>query len=139
MIKKIWTDPVWSKVISVAIIALGTTVYSAFESATKGINFWITFKGIIFYGVPLIYILIVLIAYWIVRRVLKNVRDGYTKKEKALRSFNFINNPKEGYLYKWQVYFEFDKPFVGDLEFFCTRHGKVPIRLIDNMCSDYDC
>ncbi len=32
MFEKIWKDPVWSKVISVVILAIGSVIYAKFKS-----------------------------------------------------------------------------------------------------------
>ncbi|MGJ1526554.1 hypothetical protein ACR79H_12905 [Sphingobacterium spiritivorum] len=44
-LKKIWTDPVWSKVISAGIIALIVLIWSFVSAKVNDINFWTAWKN----------------------------------------------------------------------------------------------
>lgn len=143
MIKKIWTDPVWSKVIAVGIVAIITLIYTKFFSFTENVTFEEAFDKIFEIKVKVVYIIDTLIIYWIFtwffKKIFKKESGFYNVKQQKLRTFNKITDPKTGILYKWQVFFRYEIPFISDLTAFCTKHGEIPIRFIGEGCPIQDC
>jgi len=59
----------------------------------------------------------------------------YINKQKKLRKINSSDDQKNGISYKWKVGFEWTgKPFISDLEIYCIKHGKNPLRFDENRC-----
>lgn len=143
MIKKIWTDPVWSKVISVGIVALITLGYTKFLSASEGVTFKEAFDKIIEVKIRAIYVIIGILIYWIVSWLFKKIfsksNSSYTKQQRKLREHNKYEDPKAGLLYKWNVYFDYQTPFIEGLTVFCTKHGQTPIRFMGDRCPFAGC
>lgn len=143
MIKKIWTDPVWSKVISVGIIGLLTLGYTKFLSVTENVTFKEAFEKILEIKIELVYVFLALVTYWLLkyfyRKIFKKEKAYYSLKQQKLRSFNKTTDPNTGILFRWGVYFDYDTPFISDLTAFCTKHGETPIRFISNRCPFNDC
>ncbi len=79
MIKKIWTDPVWSKVIAVGIVALITLGYTKFLSVSEKVTFKEAFDKTLEIKIAVVYVIAALIAYWIIAWLFKKI----FKKEKA--------------------------------------------------------
>jgi hypothetical protein len=142
MFKKIWTDPVWSKVISVAIVGLATFVYALLKSKADNVSLKTVFDDLLQMQVKVIYVLGALILFLIVRRLFKKkpkAKSYYSAKQQQLREFNKITDNESGILFRWGVYFEYDKPFIADLEAYCTKHEGAPIRFVGNSCPMYNC
>jgi len=143
MIKKIWTDPVWSKVIAVGIVALITLGYTKFLSVSEELTFKAAFAKILEIKVAVFYVIVALIAYWIIswffRKIFKKEKAYYTVKQEKLRTYNKTTDPNTGILFKWGVYFDYDTPFIADLTAFCTKHGETPIRFMGDSCPMQGC
>jgi hypothetical protein len=143
MIKKIWTDPVWSKVISVGIIGLLTLGYTKFLIVTEKVTFKEAFEKTLEIKIELVYIFLALVAYWILkyfhRKIFKKEKSSYSVKQQKLRLFNNNTDHNIGILFRWGVHFDYDTPFISDLTAFCTKHGETPIRFISNRCPFNDC
>ena len=143
MIKKIWSDPVWSKVISVGIIGLLTLGYTNFLSVTENVTLKEAFNKILEIKIEVIYVFLTLVTYWILkltyRKIFKKGKSYYSSKQQKLRSYNKTTDPKTGILFKWVVFFDYNVPFISDLTAFCTKHGDTPIRFIGDCCPVQGC
>lgn len=144
MFKKIWKDPVWSKVISIGIIGLITLGYTKFLSVTENVTFKDSFQKILEMKISLIYVFLAIVAYWLIAFLLKKFlhkeKGYYTPKQDKLRSYNKIKDNEAEILFKWKVYFDNSgTPFISDLTAFCTKHGEPPIRFINNRCPIQNC
>jgi hypothetical protein len=144
MLKKIWSDSVWSKVIASAIIGLLTLTYLKFESVSKKISFKDAFDKILEIKISAIYVIGIILLFLIVKSIIKKVfkseKSYYSRKQKKLREFNKITDIEIGLMYKWSVYFKQNgTPFISDLTGFCTKHNDAPLRLINSNCPMTDC
>lgn len=143
MLKKIWIDPVWSKVISVGIIGLLTLGYTKFLSVTEKVSFREAFNKILEIKIEFIYVFLALVAYWVLkftyRKIFKKGKAFYSSKQQKLRLFNKTTDPNTGILFKWGVFFDYDTPFISDLTAFCIKHGDTPIRFMGESCSIQGC
>lgn len=143
MLKKIWKDPVGSKVISVGLIGLITLGYTTFLRVTKELTYIEALKKTSEIKVPLIYILLAIVAYWLIKyiymKTFKTKKSYYSPKQQKLRKFNKFENSEAGVLHRWEVYFNNETPFIYNLTAYCTKHGDTPIRFINNRCSFNDC
>ncbi|MCY1660332.1 hypothetical protein [Chryseobacterium sp. SL1] len=132
-----------SKVIAVGIVAIITLSYTKFLSISEKVTFKEAFDKILEIKIPIFYVLVGVIVYWIVsvivRKIFKKNSSIYTKKQRKLREFNTTQNNGDGLLYKWNVFFNHQTPFIADLTIFCTKHGQTPIRFIGNKCSVSGC
>ena len=89
--------------------------------------------------ISVIYVVGIVIIYIIGRKIF-NKKDSYhTKKQEKLREFNKTTHPNTGIQFKWEVYFNFDTPFIDDLTAFCTKHEGPPIRFVNDRCPIQDC
>jgi hypothetical protein len=143
MIKKIWTDPVWSKVIAVGIVALITLGYTKFLSISEEVSFKEAFDRILEIKISVFFVLVAITIYSIASLALKrNFRKNnsiYTRQQQKLREFNKSADTKAGLLFKWDVFFDYQTPFIADLTVFCTKHGQAPIRFMGDSCSVQGC
>jgi len=140
MIKKIWKDPVGSKIIAWSIIGLIGIISVKITSEAKGITFYQALNYFYDLKVRIVYLLLAFLLYFIMFRVFKKKKSYYSKAQKKLRQFNKSIDPETGILYKWKVYFKSNgDPFISDLEFYCTKHDDVPIRFIRKNCPISGC
>jgi hypothetical protein len=138
-IQKIWKDPVWSKVISVGIIALITFIYTLVSSVFNNISIGQSLKNIFDIKIRLIYIVSIWILYYLGVKVIA-VRDKYDEtKRKTLQEFNRMEDNVLGMLFMWKVHFNGDTPFISDLTAFCTDHEVSPIRFMNEKCPVKGC
>lgn len=139
MIKKIWNDPVWSKVISVGIIGLISFVYLTIKSKVDGISLQESLQNLIELKVRLLYVVVVVLIYIIGKSVLARKKGFFTRKQERLRRYDRNEDIQRRILYRWTVWFDDDRPFISDLEVFCTRHDGAPIRFVNGHCPVNDC
>lgn len=140
MLKKIWSDPVWSKVISVGIIGGFTLLYAIIKSFIDNVGFYVVLNQLINISVPLKYLLILPIIYFIIKYYKNNKKSIYSPKQNKLRENNNDFDSDSELLYKWNVHFDYNnKPFITDLEVFCKKHGDTPMRIYSNKCMFKDC
>jgi hypothetical protein len=138
MIKKIWKDPVWSKVIAAIIIAIISVVYAKIKSTVLNISFQVALKQLIDLKINIVYVICLFIGYLIICQLFKK-RGYYSRKQEQLRQFNKSHDTETGLLFRWTVYFDGETPFIDDLSMFCTKHGEVPVRFMENMCPIREC
>jgi hypothetical protein len=149
MLKNIWKDPVWSKVISAGFLWLVALGYAYVKSLTDSISITQAVSQLSQPRVSVLQMLlgitIVLFVYFIVKEIGKPVESKskssiYNDKQTALRKWNKVEYPNEGVLFRWQVFFDFSgNPFIDELDAYCTKHGSTPLRFIGNSCSVSDC
>ena len=146
MFEKIWKDSVWSKVISVIIVAILGLIYAKITSIYDNETFKNSILKVLHFKIELLYIFIVVVTFWILIWLIKmifsskkgiNVND-YNKKK--LYNVNKIIDKNAGVIIKWKVHFDnHEQPFVSDVNCFCTLHGNVPMKFIWNKCPNQDC
>jgi hypothetical protein len=86
----------------------------------------------------IIFVLLSVIIFLLLRPLLR-VETFYSRKQKKLRKMDHSDDQKNGLLYRWKVDFEWTgKPFISDLEIFCTKHG-TPRRFVEDRCPVPDC
>ncbi len=143
MIKKIWQDPVWSKIISVGILGIASLGYAKFLSITEKLTFKEAFNKMLEIKIPIILVMTIIGMYWIIiwifKKSFKKSNNYYTKKQEKFREFNRILDPRTGILFRWVVYFNGETPFIDDLTAFCTKHEGAPIRFMSSCCPIRDC
>lgn len=134
MIKKIWADPVWSKVIAVRIVALITLGYTKFLSVSEKVTFKKAFDKMLEIKIAVFYVVVAIIICWIgsltLKRIFRKNSSIYNKQQQKLREFNKTADTAAGLLFKWDVFFDYQAPFIADLTVFCTKHGQTPIRFM---------
>jgi hypothetical protein len=134
--QKTWRDPVWSKVISVGIVALITFIYTWISSIFNNISIGQSFERVFNLKIRIVY----LIAFWVLYNLtVKLIKNGnknkYSdKKRKALQAFNRIENKDLDIIFTWKVHFDGETPFIVNLTAFCTKHDGAPIRFINEKC-----
>lgn len=143
MIKKIWTDPVWSKVISVGILAVITFSYTKFLSVSENVTIKEAFHKILEIKVSVLIVVVAIIIYWITfwtyKKIFPKNSNIYTKKQQELRKHDKSIDSEAGLIFKWTVFFDYQTPFIADLTIFCTKHGQPPIRFTGERCSLRGC
>ena len=140
MFKKVWTDPVWSKVISAAIIGLATFIYAIVKSRIDNVSIGEVYEGFLQLKVRIIYVIGGLILFLILKSLTKKKsKSYYSNKQQKLREFNKTTDQDTGIMFRWGVYFDYDKPFISDLEAYCTKHEGSPIRFVGNSCPLNNC
>lgn len=144
MIKKIWIYPVWSKVIAAGIVALITLGYTKFLSVSEEVTFKEAFDKILEIKISVFYVLVSIIIYWIAswtfKKIFRKNNSVYTKQQQQkLSEFNKSTDTQAGLIFKWDVFFDYQTPFIADLTVFCTKHGQTPIRFMGDRCSIPGC
>ena len=93
IIKKIWNDPVWSKVISVAIVAIITSIYAVIRSYIDNLSIGQIVKSLFMTHVQLwIIVLIIFIGL-----ILYGIYVKYRKQKKFVYDQHAYENDKELY------------------------------------------
>ena len=139
MIKKIWKDPVWSKVIAVGIIGLISIIYAKVKSASDEITFIDALRGMLDIKISLVYLFGAILIFLILKRIFKRKDGYYSAKQEKLREFNKTTDPNTDILFKWGVYFDYETPFISDLTPFRTKHDGPPIRFMNDRCPIREC
>lgn len=144
MIKKIWNDSVGSKVIASIIIGALSFVVIKIKSSVDEKTFEETFSLLINYQVKLIYLVLGFILFLVIRSLyrffFRKKKDeqregGQSLAEKKITSINNLIDSKQGIRNEFTVYIgDNGKPFITDLEFYCTKHENVPLRFYGNNC-----
>ncbi|WP_353087103.1 hypothetical protein [Flavobacterium sp.] len=68
----------------------------------------------------------------------KNENFFQLSSQQKLREFNRSEDTKNGYLFKWTVWFDHDRPRATDIECYCTKHP-IPLKLDFDGCTDSRC
>ena len=139
MIKKIWKDPVWSKVIAAIIFAVISLIYAKIKSVVLDISFKVALKQLLDIKISVVYVICLIIAYLILYQLFKKNRGYYSKKQEQLRQYNKSLDTEAGLQFRWTVYFDGDTPYIDDISMFCTKHGDIPVRFMKNKCHIRDC
>jgi len=146
MFVKIWKDPVWSKVISVIIVGIAGLIYAKINIKFKNETFKDSILNLLSFKIELkyllIFIIIFLIAQFILKKIFvkeKNIDRNDIKREKLKSVSKFIDK-NAGIMIKWNVHFSTSgKPFVSEVNCFCTLHGDMPIKFLWNHCPSNNC
>ena len=69
MFKKIWSDPVWSKVISVGIIGVISLIYAFIKSKSDNITISEVYEGMLQLKIKVIYVLAALLLFILIKRM----------------------------------------------------------------------
>ena len=140
MLKKIWKDSVGSKVISWLIIGVLTIVGLKIKSYYDKKSFAETFNWLVNFEIKLVYGIGAIIVFLILRKLFKPKKRYYNRSQRKLKKFNNNTDLEQGVRNEWTVYFGSNgKPFISDLEFYCTEHGEAPLRFYGNNCSMRGC
>lgn len=87
----------------------------------------------------LVFLILSLIFYLLLKPLFQR-ETFYSRKQKKLRKMDHSDDQKNGLLYRWKVDFEWTgKPFISNLEIFCTKHGNTPRKFVENRCPVPDC
>lgn len=154
MFQKIWTSPVWSKVISAGIIALIGFISVVIYYSTTDMS---PTKAIIYiwnYKITLGYAFITLISIFLIQILLQNI---FSKKERKLtkaekKSKEFcdqwykINDDENNVAYRFRTYISSytKQPFISDLTAFCTKHNGQELKMkwfggcLDANCANHN-
>jgi len=100
MIKRIWKDPVWSKVIAYGIIALISATIIWIKSIIDETSLIETLKNLITLKVPLIYIIIGLILLVIIRTIL-NKKGKTTLPDFIQYKKDFFEGIEWRWIWRW--------------------------------------
>ena len=94
LLKRIWTDPVWSKVISAILIAIGTTIFISIKSYYQDKSFNEALNEILDLQLDLKTILLIVILLVIIYLLLSAFRFKYSDstKQSDIELFNTIRN-----------------------------------------------
>lgn len=147
MWKKIWSDPVWSKVIATIIGAILFFIFASIKSWYDEVSLSDVFTELLDYKVKVIYLVFCFLLFLILRGLFKKEKSIpkktssiYTPKQAELRKFNKLKDDNVGVLFKWDVHFSYSNvPFIAELTPFCTKHGDLPIRFVNGYCPMHAC
>ena len=136
-LKKVWNDPVGSKVIA-------GIIFAGFAQIVQKISpeMWNKFYN---FKIPVIWVIVVLFALWlifgvykrIIRKKKKPVQSIYTKEQLELKKYS--QKQMGSILWKWEVLvggFHFEQPKTSNLQPYCTLHD-TPLKM--RAVSNYEC
>ena len=86
--------------------------------------------------------LIVGISYLLKLILITNKSSLNKKKEAELKKINTYTDSKDGIKITWDVSAESlynSTPFAYNIQIFCTKHGRIPIRMINGRCINTGC
>lgn len=93
-------------------------------------------------SVPIVDVIGIAILGFGTHRLWRRLRSDstYTRQQRQLMQFNKQYDEKNQMLYRWSVYFNFSgRPFIADLDIYCTKHGNPPIKLLYDGFSTWTC
>lgn len=133
MIKKIWKDPVGSKIISVIIIGVGSSLWSIISAMINKINFtdaWVDFWNL---QLKLWWVAIILIVYIIV----EFIRTKQTKKD----FLNYTQGEWSGTKWEWSWLYdrETNKYKISNLHMLCPQCKTGVFNVATMYSQNYEC
>ena len=138
-IRKIWNDPVWSKIISVSIIGLFTLLFAFIKSWIEKTSLTLAIAEILNYKISLLYVILILLIVYFTYLLFKKI-SGPSRAQKAIKKYNSELNEEKGLMLKWDVEFQNNgKPYVNNIQALCTKHGVVPLQFYDRKCPVENC
>ncbi len=147
MFKKIWSDPVWSKVISAIIIAIGGFIISVIYSVITELTLEQSIKYLWNYKIELgPTISIVFMVLFIFAIIQKFVKKNPSKREKLETKFHEkfrkFEDSLEPITYRFNAYISnyTNFPFISELRVYCTAHdGRERLMNTYDGCPDRNC
>ncbi|TXD45756.1 hypothetical protein [Polaribacter sp. IC073] len=152
MFEKIWTSPVWSKVISAGIIGIIGFISAIIYSLITDMNPIDSFKYIWNFKTKIGYAFIALIFMFIIQLLLQKV---FSKKEKKLnkteqKAKHFceqwykINDDQTNVVYRFNTYISSytKQPIIANLTAFCKNHNGQEFKMnwiggcLDRSCAN---
>ena len=103
---------------------------------------WFIIPRFNFLSVALLVILLIGISYLLKLLSKLNKKNVSKKKEAELKKINTYIDENEGVKITWEVCSESlsdSNPFAYNIQFFCTKHGRIPIRMINGRCGNPNC
>ena len=86
----------------------------------------------------ILFLVLAALIYFIAKKRMAE-KPFYSTKQQKLREYNEETDTESEILFRWAVYFDYNTPFIADLESYCTKHPGVPIRFVGGRCPYYDC
>jgi len=133
----VWKDPVWSKVISAAILGLVVYIWSLVE----GISF--EEKIVQIYNIKISIIYVVILTFLIL--IVVSLYNFFTKPKTTLsrtaklRKFNKFKYININILVRWRVGMGVGSvPYIDNVDLFCSLHNP-PIKLMYGVCPVDNC
>ena len=153
MIKKVWGDSVWSKVIAngISYVLGGILLFIGFwiKSKYDNVSVWQNLNTAYEYpiksgwvAIGFLSILVLRLIYSIVKN--KNKKQPATKLSKTqankdeLRQFTKYNDDKLDIVFRWRVWFDNNTPHATDITYYCNKHP-TPLKFGGQGCIDSDC
>jgi hypothetical protein len=147
MLKKVWSDPVWSKVISAVILAVGGFIITVIYSATTKLPLEQSIKYLWQYkielGTTIVGIILILLVLAIIQKI---AEKSPTKSEKMASKFHQkykkFDEPTLPITYRFNAYISTltNFPFISELRVYCTNHnGRESLMTSYNGCPDQNC
>lgn len=138
----IWKDPVWSKVISVAIIAIVCGIYAAFNWEKTKNFFKEQYNNFINLNIPLYYVILFFFILGLIIWVLSKltITKVKTKKEHFIGDDYRYTFDDVNILCRYSVGVSnyTGKPFIFNLKVYCNKHTPA-LELINGYCPVRDC
>ncbi|RXR35325.1 hypothetical protein EQG68_00065 [Flavobacterium piscinae] len=138
----IWKDPVWSKVISVAIIAIVGGIYTAYNWGRAKNFLKEQYNNFINLNVPLYYIILFILILglfiWVLSKL--NITKVKTKKDHFIGDDYRYTFGDVNILCRYSVGVSnyTGKPFIFNLKVYCNKHTPA-LELNEGYCSVRDC
>lgn len=145
-IKEFWKDPVWSKIISVGILAFMTFIYAKIKSISENNSVWdviyALWDTIYNFEIKVIYIILLVIVYRLAKNIIFRNKNSLKIKQQILKDkVNKIKDTSQGIMVRCDVYFDvYNKPQVFNVVAFCLKHGEPPLKMSKyGGCTDPNC
>jgi hypothetical protein len=130
MFKKIWSDPVWSKVISAIIIAGGSFLISIIYSLNTELNLKQSSAFLWNHQIKLGPTIVVIICGLLILALIQSITQKSPSKREKLESkfhqkFRKIEDSVDPITYRFNAYISSytNFPFISELRVYCTAHN----------------
>jgi len=131
MFRRIWNDPVGSQILGWIAIGILGIIGAWVWSVVKNIPYLEVFQNIYNYKVRLFWVVIVIIAFYLLRAIYKRNRKNPIVRVDPDKEIIKYNRRHDGdILWKYDVVtYAQSKPTIRNLTPYCKRHGEPPRKM----------
>lgn len=146
MIKNLWKDPVWSKVIAAIIISIGAFLISLTYSLITKLSVKESFIYLWKYQIPLGPTILVLFILYVLISITIYIKKRRSSNEEKLedlfhKQFNKVIDNENKITYRFNAYIHsLNKfPFISDLRIYCNNHNSETLMNPHKGCNQIGC
>ena len=142
MIRKIWNDPVGSKIIATGIIAICAYIYSLHSEET----YLEVIRNMWYYQIHLGWTIVIVVSFITLKSLWKKngsnklIPDKLEQKQEMFKKANTKISFDDNLIVRFTTWFDTGSglPFIADESAYCTLHT-TPMRMNSQGCSELNC